>query len=140
MAENRIGNTPDNLNSKRDYLLLDGDCGLCNSLTNFMDKRLAKGVDLGYRPILSEDGQALISKLPKKQQDADSVYLIRNGKSYIRSAAGIRCLLYMKWYYKMWFPLFWIIPLPIRNIGYRIIAKYRHKFFKRPTECLFRID
>ena len=25
-------------------------------------------------------------------------------------------------------------------IGYRIIAKYRHKFFKRPTECLFRID
>ena len=140
MAENRIGNTPDNLNSKRDYLLLDGDCGLCNSLANFMDKRLAKGVDLGYRPILSEDGQALIAKLPKKQQDADSVYLIRNGKSYIRSAAGIRCLLYMKWYYKMWFPLFWIIPLPIRNIGYRIIAKYRHKFFKRPTECLFRID
>ena len=140
MAENRIGNTPDNLNSKRDYLLLDGDCGLCNRLTNFMDKRLAKGVDLGYRPILSEDGQALIAKLPKKQQDADSVYLIRNGKSYIRSAAGIRCLLYMKWYYKMWFPLFWIIPLPIRNIGYRIIAKYRHKFFKRPTECLFRID
>lgn len=140
MAENRIGNTPDNLNSKRDYLLLDGDCGLCNSLANFMDKRLAKGVDLGYRPILSEDGQALIAKLPKKQQDADSVYLIRNGKSYIRSAAGIRCLLYMKWYYKMWFPIFWIIPLPIRNIGYRIIAKYRHKFFKRPTECLFRID
>ena len=124
----------------RDYLLLDGDCGLCHSLANFLDKRLTKGADLGYRPILSDDAQKMISNFPKKQQEVDSVYLLRNGKSYIRSAAGIRCLLYMRWYYKMWFPLFWIIPLPIRDIGYRIVARYRHKFFKRPTECSFRID
>ena len=126
--------------SERDYLLLDGDCGLCHRLATFIDKRLGKEKDLGYRPILSDDAQKMIATFPKKQQDADSVYLIRNGKSYIRSAAGIRCLLYMKWYYAMLFPIFWIIPLPIRDIGYIIIAKYRHKFFKRPTECLFRVD
>ena len=125
---------------ERDFLLLDGDCGLCHRLATFIDKRLAKGQDLGYRPILSDDAQAMIATFPKKQQDADSVYLIRNGKSYIRSAAAIRSLLYMKWYYAMWFPVLWLIPLPIRNIVYRIVAKYRHKFFKRPTECLFRID
>ena len=77
--------------SERDFLLLDGDCGLCHRLATFMDKRLANGQDIGYRPILSDEGQTMIRKLPKKQQDADSVYLIRNGKSYIRSAAGIRC-------------------------------------------------
>ena len=126
--------------SERDYLLLDGDCGLCHRLATFIDKRLGKEKDLGYRPILSDDAQKMIAAFPKKQQDADSVYLVRNGKSYIRSAAGIRCLLYMKWYYAMLFPIFWIIPLPIRDIGYIIIAKYRHKFFKRPTECLFRVD
>lgn len=126
--------------SERDYLLLDGDCGLCHRLATFIDKRLGKEKDLGYRPILSDEAQKMIATFPKKQQDADSVYLVRNGKSYIRSAAGIRCLLYMKWYYAMLFPIFWIIPLPIRDIGYRIIAKYRHKFFKRPTECLFRVD
>ena len=126
--------------SERDYLLLDGDCGLCHRLATFIDKRLGKEKDLGYRPILSDDAQKMIATFPKKQQDADSVYLVRNGKSYIRSAAGIRCLLYMKWYYAMLFPIFWLIPLPIRDIGYRIIAKYRHKFFKRPTQCLFRVD
>ena len=126
--------------NERDYLLLDGDCGLCHRLATFIDKRLGKEKDLGYRPILSDDAQKMIATFPKKQQDADSVYLVRNGKSYIRSAAGIRCLLYMKWYYAMLFPIFWIIPLPIRDIGYIIIAKYRHKFFKRPTECLFRVD
>ena len=125
---------------KRDYLLLDGDCGLCNRLAIFLDKRLAKGMDIAYRPILSEDGQELIATFPKKQQDADSVYLFRNGKSYIRSAAGIPGLLYMRWYYRMWFPILWLIPLPIRDIGYRIIAKYRHKIFKKSETCLFRID
>ncbi len=124
----------------RDFLLLDGDCGLCHRLAIFIDKRIAKGQDLGYRPILSDDAQNMIAKMPKKQQVADSVYLIRNGKSYIRSAAGIRCLLYMKWHYRILFPILWIIPLPIRDVGYRIIAKYRHKFFKKPTECTFRID
>ena len=126
--------------TERDYLLLDGDCGLCHRLATFIDKRVGKEKDLGYRPILSGDAQKMIATFPKKQQDADSVYLVRNGKSYIRSAAGIRCLLYMKWYYAMLFPIFWLIPLPIRDMGYRIIAKYRHKFFKKPTECLFRVD
>ncbi len=126
--------------SKRDYLLLDGDCGLCHRLATFIDKRLADGQDIGYRPILSKDAAEMIALLPKKQQNADSVYLIRNGKSYIRSAAGIRCLLYMRWYYSMWFPILWMIPLPIRDLGYMVIAKYRHKFFNKPEECLFRID
>ena len=128
------------MSSNRDFLLLDGDCGLCHRLAVFLDKRLAKGQDLGYRPILSQAGQEMIATFTQKQQNVDSVYLLRNGKSYIRSAAGIRCLLYMKWYYAMWFPILWIIPLPIRDIGYRIIAKYRHKVFKKPETCLFRID
>ena len=54
--------------SDRDYLLLDGDCGLCNGLANFLDKRLAKGVDLGYRPILSDDAQKMIATFPKNSR------------------------------------------------------------------------
>ena len=129
-----------NIDDERDFLFLDGDCGLCHRLATFLDKRLGKGKQLGYRPILDEDAQRVIENMPEKLRNADSVYLIRNGKPYIRSAAGIRCVLYMRWYYKMWFPALWLIPLPLRNIGYRLIAKYRHKFFKRPTECLFRVD
>ena len=128
------------VDERRDFLFLDGDCGLCHRLATFIDKRLAKGKELGYRPILHDHAQRIIQTLPAKLRDADSVYLIRNGKPYIRSAAGIRCVLYMRWYYKMWFPVLWLIPLPLRNIGYRLIAKYRHKFFKRPSECLFRVD
>ena len=128
------------LGVERDVLLLDGDCGLCHRLAQFIDKRRATDADLAYRPILSEDAQYLIATFPEKQQMADTVYIVRNGKSYIRSAAGIRALLYMKWHWRIWFPLVWIIPLPLRDVVYVLIAKNRHRVFSQPDVCTFRID
>ena len=128
------------LDPNRDVLLLDGECGLCHRLALFMEPKLGPGVDIAYRPIKSDDAQNLIIKLPEWQQKADSVYLLRSGRSYVRSAAVIRCLLYLRWYWKMWFLILWIIPLPIRDMVYRFVAKYRHLIFKKPEYCTFRID
>lgn len=124
----------------RDFLLLDGDCGLCHRLATFLDKRMKTSANLGYRPNSSEDAQRLIQAMPKKYSESDTVYLVRNGQPYMRSSAAIRCLLYMKWYYRMWYPVCWLIPLPLRDIAYRIVAKYRHKVFKKPNVCAFRVD
>ena len=120
-----------------DVILLDGDCGLCTHAAVFLHPRLAEKSSIRFLAIESEEGQSLIATFSDKLQQADSVYLIRNGKPHMRSAAGIRIILYLKWYYRMWYPLLWLIPLPIRNIGYRIIAKYRHKIFKRPSICIY---
>ena len=128
------------LDPGRDVLLLDGDCGLCHRLARFMDPKLAPGVDIAYRLIKTNEAQNLIATFPEWQQWADTVYLFRNGCSYIRSAAVIRCLLYMRWEWRMWFPVFWIIPLPIRGMIYRFVARYRHRVFKQPEVCTFRID
>ncbi|MBJ24420.1 MAG: hypothetical protein CMB64_07105 [Euryarchaeota archaeon] len=125
------------MNLDRDVLLLDGECGLCNQAAIFINKRISKQKKIDYLSIKSEEAQELISKLSKKQRDADSLYLIRNGKTYIRSAAGIRILLYLKWYYALWYPFCWLFPLPLRDIIYRIVAKNRHKIFKKPEVCLF---
>ncbi|MCH1481813.1 MAG: DUF2071 domain-containing protein [Candidatus Poseidoniaceae archaeon] len=124
----------------RDFLLLDGDCGLCHRLATFLDKRMKSSANLGYRPNSSEGAQRLIQAMPKKYSESDTVYLVRNGQPYMRSSAAIRCLLYMKWYYRMWYPVCWLVPLPIRDIAYRIVAKYRHKVFKKPKVCTFRVD
>ena len=121
-------------------MLLDGDCGLCHRLATFLDKRMKPSANLGYRPNSSKDAQRLIQAMPKKLSESDTVYLVRNGQPYMRSSAAIRCLLYMKWYYRMWYPICWLVPLPIRDIAYRIVAKYRHKVFKKPKVCTFRVD
>ena len=128
------------LDPDRDVLLLDGDCGLCHRLARFMDPKLAPGIDIAYRPIESEEAQNLIATFPKWQQQSDTVYLFRDGRSYVRSAAVIRCLLYMIWCWRMWFLILWIIPLPIRDMVYRFVAEYRHRIFKKPEICTFRID
>lgn len=124
----------------RDFLFLDGDCGLCHRLATFMDKRMSPKANIGYRPNSSPDAQRVIMSLPKKFIAADTVYLIRNGKPYMKSSAAIRCLLYMKWYYRMLFPICWLIPLPARNFAYSIVARFRHKIFTRPKVCTFRVD
>ncbi|MBT6527302.1 MAG: DUF393 domain-containing protein [Euryarchaeota archaeon] len=123
--------------SEKDTLLMDGDCGLCTHTAVFLHPRLKDVHSIRFVAIETPEGKELISTFPQKLRDADTVYLIRNGTPYMRSAAGIRFLLYMKWYYSMWFPVLWLVPLPLRNVAYRIIAKNRHRVFKRPATCVF---
>ncbi len=124
----------------RDLLILDGDCGLCHRLANFVDRRIVDKRTLAFRASDSEDAQLVITKLPASLREADTVYLIRNGKTYIRSSAAIRCLKYMRLRWRVIYPLVWIIPLPLRDFAYGIVAKYRHMIFRRPEICTFRID
>ena len=128
------------MKNKRDLLILDGDCGLCHRLVLFMDNRLSTQSSIGYRPRKSQDAKNVLKDIPKEVRGIDTVYLIRKGKYYVRSAAAIRCLLYLNWYWKIWFPLLWVVPKPLRDLVYFIIAKYRHRFFEKPEVCTFRVD
>lgn len=123
--------------SDSDILLMDGDCGLCTRSAVFLHPRLRDPQSMKFIAIESEEGQSIIAKFPQKFQEADTVYLVRNGQPYMRSSAAIRCLLYLKWHYRILFPFAWIVPLPLRNVVYRIVAKYRMKFFSQPEVCIF---
>ena len=117
-------------------LILDGDCGLCNKAAMFLKPRLSKNKKIIFLTNESKEGEEIIKKLSSKKREADTVYFIRNGKSHIRSAAAIRCLLFMKWHYRVLYPFCWIIPSPIRDLAYSIISKNRHRIFTEPETCL----
>ena len=76
----------------------------------------------------SEEGQALVSTFSPRIQAVDSLYVVRDGKVYIRSAGAIRLLLEMRWYYAMLFPVAWLVPLPLRDAVYWVVSKVRHRF------------
>mgnify|MGYP001295207392 FL=1 len=107
---------------EKDVLLIDGLCALCTKSGQFISKRQSKPLELVEQN--SEQGQQL---LQNHKITIDSVVLIRNGKAFVRSSAAIRCLLYMKWNWRWIYPFAWIVPLPIRDLFYRIIAKFRKK-------------
>ena len=123
--------------SEPDVLLMDGDCGLCTRSAVFLHPRLRDPQSMRFIAIESDEGRSIISDFPQKLRDADTVYLVRNGQPYMRSSAAIRCLLYLKWHYRILYPFAWIVPLPFRNLVYRIVAKYRLKFFSQPEVCIF---
>ena len=56
------------LDPGRDVMLLDEDCGLCHRLAQFMDPKLAPGVDIAYRPNKTKEAQNLIATFPEWQQ------------------------------------------------------------------------
>ena len=104
-----------------DILLLDGLCGLCQKSGKFLDKRLVKPLTIGE--LNSEVGRKIVTD---SLISADSLILIRAGKPYIRSAAAIRTLLYMRWNWRWLFPFAWLVPLPLRDLCYWLVAKSRH--------------
>ncbi|RJU81582.1 MAG: DUF393 domain-containing protein [Candidatus Poseidoniales archaeon] len=113
-----------------DVLLIDGHCGMCSRIGGFLSKRVNQKTPLTIIAQEEEIGSAIIADLPREIQSIDSVILIRNGRPYYYSSAGIRCLLYMKWWWKIMYPFAWLVPLPIRNLVYKIIAKNRHRLSK----------
>ena len=106
----------------KDILLIDGFCALCTRFGRFVQNRVSK--QLKISELESEEGQEIILKY---NISTDSVVLVRNGKAFIYSAAAIRCLLYMKWYWKWIYPIVWIIPSPIRDLVYKLISRMRFR-------------
>ena len=109
-------------------VLIDAHCVMCNGLARFLQRRAKPSVDLDIHGIDSDEGQALISTFSPKLQAMDTVYVIRNGTPYARSAGAIRLLLCMRWYYAMWYPFAWLVPLPARDAAYWMVSKIRHRF------------
>jgi len=109
-------------------LLIDAHCVMCNGLARFLRKRTSHRDDLEIQGIQSEEGQELIATFSPRFQSMDTLYVVQNEKVHVRSAGAIRLLLCMKWYYAMWFPLAWLVPLPLRDAVYWGVSKVRHRF------------
>jgi predicted DCC family thiol-disulfide oxidoreductase YuxK len=106
----------------KDALLIDGLCSLCTRTGKFISRRQVKQLEITEQE--SDLGVELLNRYNLK---IDSLVLIRNKKAYVRSSAAIRCLLYMRWNWRCLYPLAWIIPLPIRDLVYVLVAKSRHR-------------
>ncbi len=106
----------------KDALLIDGLCAVCTKTGAFIKKRQSKELELIEQN--SDEGKAL---LETHGVTIDSVVLIRNEKAFTRSSAAIRCLLYMKWNWRWMYPFAWIIPIPIRDLVYILVSKFRKK-------------
>ncbi len=113
-------------------IFFDGVCGLCNHFVNFVMARDHTAIFL-FAPLQGTTAGCLLA-LPLENA-LDSVVLWDSGTIYQKSSAVVRILWKLGGLWKILGCLLWIIPLPLRNWGYSIVAKLRYRLFGKKEVC-----
>ena len=115
-------------------ILFDGVCNLCNGLVNFVIHHDPKAKFV-FAALQSESGQKLLKQFHLPTNDFNTFVLVDDGKYYKKSTAALKVL---KGLGGLWsfFYIFILIPFPIRDFVYNIIASKRYRWFGKKDKCL----
>jgi predicted DCC family thiol-disulfide oxidoreductase YuxK len=122
------------LNSEHSIILFDGVCNFCNGAINFVLKQDKKRV-FRFAPLQSQAGQKLLQQYGLTTKDFDSFVLIDDGKVYKKSAASLRVMNKLPWYWKE-AQVLRIIPIAFRDAIYDFVARNRYKWFGKKEQCM----
>ena len=115
-------------------LFFDGVCGLCNKSVDFVLTRDQRG-SIKFSPLQGETAARLLT--PADLQDLNTMVLWIEGQTFRKSAAAVRVLWRLSPGWRILGVLLWLIPLPIRNLGYTLVARNRYRFFGKNESCRF---
>jgi predicted DCC family thiol-disulfide oxidoreductase YuxK len=116
----------------RPILFFDGVCGLCNWFVNFALPRDRRGV-IQFAPLQGETAKTL---LPAADiESLSTVVLVDEQGIHRRSSAVVRVMRHFSagWRAVSW--LLWLIPRPLRDLGYKLIAANRYRIFGKRETC-----
>lgn len=118
-------------------ILFDGVCGLCNHTIDFIFQHDHAGV-FRFAPLQGETAAALARQDPALSRDlADlsTLIVIDHRGRHRRSSAVVRILIRLGTGWKILGGLLWLIPRPLRNLGYRLVSRYRYRLFGKKETC-----
>jgi predicted DCC family thiol-disulfide oxidoreductase YuxK len=117
----------------RHIVLYDGVCGLCNHAVQFL-LRVDRRQVLTFAPLQGETTAALRARHPEISEDIDTVVYIEDGRVYQRSRAFVRLAwqLPYPWRALSWL---WIVPRPLADVVYRLVARIRYRVFGKYDAC-----
>ena len=114
-------------------ILFDGVCNFCNGAVNFIIRHDSEK-KFRFAPLQSEIGQQL-KKEHNIGDDIDSIILVEGERAYTHSTAGLRIAKGLGGIWSIGYG-FIIVPASIRDLAYRIFAKYRYRLFGRQDACM----
>lgn len=118
--------------TSRPVLFFDGVCGLCNRFVDFVLRH-----DRQHRLFLAPlQGTTAAAELPDEViHELDTVVFLDKQRWQIRSSAVVRILWQLGGIWLIPGTLLWLIPRPLRDVAYRLIAKNRYRLFGRHETC-----
>lgn len=113
-------------------MFFDGVCGLCNRSVDWLLAR-DRHHRLRFAPLQGETAAAFVPE--PVRIELSSLVLRHNGDTFTRSAAVSRILILLGGFYVLLGWMLWLIPWPIRDLGYRIVARVRYRVFGKSETC-----
>lgn len=121
------------MNIPRPIILFDGICNFCNASVNFIIGHDKKNL-FKFAAIQSEAGQSMMKKFGLDPVNLSTFVLVEGGRYYTKTTAALKAAKYLGLPWSLAY-IFIVVPPPIRNIAYNIIAKYRYKWFGKRDAC-----
>jgi predicted DCC family thiol-disulfide oxidoreductase YuxK len=118
----------------KSIVLIDGVCHLCQGLVRFIVPRDPRA-NFMFASLQSEAAKELLraGSLPGNQ--LNTVVLVENGSYYTESAAVLRIARRLRFPWPLAY-VFILVPKPLRNALYRLVARNRYRWFGRDEQCL----
>ena len=115
-------------------IFFDGVCGLCNSFVDWVIQRDKKAV-FRFAPLQGETAkQYLGSPFQVEDQNQWTVILVDEQGTHNRSTAVLRILKRLGGILKI-FLGFYLIPVKLRDLIYKWVAKHRYQWFGKMKNC-----
>lgn len=115
------------------HVYYDGGCGLCNRSVNWLKRKDDRG-QFDYAPLDSEKFEELAGRTNQKFPDS-MVVETADARILTRSAGVIHLLKRLGGVWKAVGWLMWVVPRPLRDAVYDLIARFRHRLFPGPDSC-----
>lgn len=122
--------TSDNIGA---VVLFDGTCAFCERAVVFIARRDPHGY-FRFGASQSPEASARLDQVGLTREAARSLILIEGGRAYLRSTASLRIAA------RLTFPwslarIFLLVPVPIRDAVYRLVAALRHRLAGPSNAC-----
>jgi len=118
-------------NNNKMIVLFDGVCNMCVGSVNFIIKRDSKDM-FRFASLQGDVGQKMVKK---HSLSMNSIILIKNGQVKTKSSALLNILCHLNTFWKVLL-VFYVVPYPIRDILYNIVAKTRYFLFGKRNQCM----
>ena len=121
-------------------ILYDGVCALCNALVQFLIKR-DKREGLRFASLQSDFAAKVLSRHGIDATDLDTFHLVINHEQpdervLSRGDAVLRAWRELGGSWKTLAAIAQIIPRALRDLLYRLIARYRYRVFGKYDTCM----
>jgi predicted DCC family thiol-disulfide oxidoreductase YuxK len=124
---------PDSANP---ILLYDGVCGLCNRLVRFVLKHDGTA-RFRFASLQSDYAIRILQQHALNPQELDTVYIIEapGAQPKSRSDAVISIVRTLGGFWSAAATTLRILPRPLRDWGYNIVARHRYQMFGKYESC-----